>query len=71
MNEIKVLMFAILATMFIACEDKPGNGEDGEDMLSIKCTKTLEEHTNTVNSICWSPDGEKLASGACDNTVRI
>mgnify|MGYP003549700993 FL=1 len=71
MDRIKVLMFAILATMFAACEDNPGSGEDGDDMFSIKCTQTLEGHTDWVYSVCWSPDGTKLASGACDNTVKI
>ena len=46
MDRIKVLMFAILATMFAACEDNPGSGEDGDDMFSIKCTQTLEGHTD-------------------------
>ncbi len=40
------------------------NPENGE--LAI-----LEDHTSCVLSVCFSPDGKKIASGACDNTVKI
>ena len=33
--------------------------------------KTLEGHTERVNSICASPDGKLLASGSRDKTIRL
>jgi WD40 repeat protein len=32
---------------------------------------TLQGHTGTVNSVCWSPDGKRLASGSDDGTVKV
>ena len=31
----------------------------------------LRGHTNSVNSVAWSPDGSQLASGSSDGTVRV
>ena len=33
--------------------------------------KTLKGHSRSVESVCWSPDGKYLASGAWDNTLII
>ncbi|CAG9950917.1 unnamed protein product [Clonostachys rosea f. rosea IK726] len=35
------------------------------------CRRTLEAHTNWVSSVAFSADGQKLASGSWDETVRI
>ncbi|KAJ5293252.1 Nuc-1 negative regulatory protein preg [Penicillium atrosanguineum] len=35
------------------------------------CLQTLEGHSGRVESITWSPDGSRLASGSYDQTVRI
>jgi WD40 repeat protein len=32
---------------------------------------TLEGHSGSVNSVFFSPDGQKLASGSNDNTIKI
>ncbi|UCE37265.1 MAG: hypothetical protein JSW00_17605 [Thermoplasmata archaeon] len=33
--------------------------------------KTLENHSASVNSVAWSPDGIMLASGSSDNTLKV
>ena len=35
------------------------------------CLQTLEGHNDWVNSVVFSPDGSRIASGSYDNTVRI
>jgi WD40 repeat protein len=35
------------------------------------CTYTLEGHSRSVNSVVFSPDGTRVASGSGDNTVRV
>lgn len=38
---------------------------------SLKCGLPLIGHTARVSSVAWSPDGNQLASGSSDNTVRL
>ena len=35
------------------------------------CVKTLEGHDDEVNSVCFSPDGQQLASGGDDRMVQL
>ena len=50
-------------------------GEDGIiklwDLGSGSLIKNLTGHTNVVYSLAFSRDGNQLASGSADNTVRI
>ena len=36
-----------------------------------KCLQTLEGHSWYVNSVSFSPDGTKIASGSDDETVKV
>ncbi len=33
--------------------------------------KTLESHTDTVKSVCVTPDGSLIISGSDDKTIKI
>ncbi|EGZ76068.1 hypothetical protein NEUTE2DRAFT_37003, partial [Neurospora tetrasperma FGSC 2509] len=35
------------------------------------CLQTLEGHSDSVHSVAFSPDGQRLASGSLDKTVKI
>ena len=35
------------------------------------CEKTLEGHSDIVNSVAISDDGSRVVSGSCDKTVRV
>ena len=41
------------------------------NILSHVALYALAGHTGTVFSVAWSPDGQLLASGSSDNTVRL
>ena len=40
-------------------------------VFGIKQVSRLEGHTESVNSVAWSPSGEKLASASSDKTVVV
>ncbi len=41
------------------------------DTQTRRETVSLRGHTSLVSALAWSPDGQRLASGASDQTVRI
>jgi WD40 repeat protein len=45
----------------------PGKG--GDDLLKARIRKFM--HTRPVNSVCFSPDGKKVATGSSDGFTRV
>jgi WD40 repeat protein len=41
------------------------------DLATGETKYTLEGHTLMVNSLCFSPDGSRLASGSNDGTIKL
>ncbi|NQT88961.1 WD40 repeat domain-containing protein, partial [bacterium] len=41
------------------------------DMRTGQSTLTLPDYSNVVSDLCFSPDGERLATAAWDETVRL
>ena len=37
----------------------------------IKCIKELKDYTDSVLSVCFSPDSRLLATGSLDESVKI
>ena len=51
-----------------------GGTEPEEDTLifaNFTCLKTLEGHSDIVQSAAWNNDGTRIASGSWDNTLKI
>ena len=42
-----------------------------QDYTTLVQGHTLQGHTDGVNSVAFSPDGQTLASGSYDNTIRL
>ena len=36
-----------------------------------ECLQTFSGHTSWVQSVAFSPDGQTIASGSCDRTVKL
>ena len=45
--------------------------ETGERQNTERHLRTLEGHNRSVNSVAFSPDGQTLASGSRDETIRL
>jgi WD40 repeat protein len=41
------------------------------DVATGKEKATLKEHTKSVTSVAFSPDGMTLASGSVDQTIKL
>src|SRR2546430_936497 len=39
--------------------------------LGFKLRSILQEHSDVIYSVAWSPDGYTLASGSADRTIRL
>ena len=52
-------------------DGKPVAGEKTFEAPAISETLTLKGHTTAVYSVAFSPDGQRLASGGSDNTVKV
>jgi WD40 repeat protein len=52
-------------------EEREILGIGSNEVVAFKLIKTLEGHSNDVNSVSFSPDGKFLASGSRDKTIKI
>lgn len=41
------------------------------DYETGECERTLKGHTNVVQGVAFSPDGQKLASCGADTSVKV
>lgn len=41
------------------------------DYETGECERTLKGHTNVVQAVAFSPDGQRLASCGADTTVKV
>ncbi|MEE0910090.1 MAG: hypothetical protein UIQ51_04860 [Bacteroidales bacterium] len=42
-----------------------------QDVSKFQCLKTLEGHSDWVESVAYSPDGTKIISSSYDKTIKI
>lgn len=55
----------------VASSDYSEKKVDLSDLQTAKIIMTLQGHTQTVNSIAWSPDGRSIATGSDDKQVIL
>lgn len=48
-----------------------GGGGGGGETENWRVRRPLRAHAGDVTDVCWSPDGEKLASASVDNVIYI
>ncbi len=51
-----------------------GSGDNTVKLWSVESQKevtTLQDHSSSVFSVAFSPDGKYLASGSADNTLKL
>lgn len=41
------------------------------DINSARCIKTFEGHSESITSLLFTPDGEKLISSSFDGTIKF
>jgi len=75
------LLLAVLLVAMMGCgadtkpEDQPAapaeTASQEEQSTAPAETVTLKEHTDWVLSVTFSPDGQRIASGSVDKTIRL
>ena len=63
-NLVFLVFFSLFLSLIILFQV---NGLCVENLL----LKTLEGHTDYVNSVSFSPDGKYIASGSADKTIKL
>ena len=67
MNKIKISsLIAVFTALFVGCDKHITGNKD-----KVVCLKTFEGHSESVNSVAYSPDGTKIISGSGDKTIKI
>ena len=59
---MKRLLGLLLVMGMVGCGGPKPSGEE---------LQTLKGHTHYVNSVAFSPDGQRIVSGSWDKTVKI
>ena len=54
-----------------AAPSQPGVAPSAQDIVELKPIRRFEGHTDSVNSVAFSPDGLLIASGSHDGTIRF